>query len=107
MANKYGNIKGNGFDSRKEANRYAELRLLQRAGKIFDLQRQVEYLLTPGDKSVGIRARKYIADFVYHDENGELVVEDVKGYKKGAAYALFTMKKAVMWDKYQIFVKEI
>ena len=82
------------FDSLKEYKRYQELLLLERAGAIGGLQRQVEFVLIPAQREpdrVGVRggvikgktlelAVKYVADFVY-EENGETVVEDVKGYK--------------------------
>ena len=83
MANKYGNIKtitsdGIKHDSKKEANRWCVLKLLERAGKIQDLQRQVKYELIP--KQDGERPVYYIADFVYM-ENGNKVVEDAKGMR--------------------------
>ena len=72
------------FDSKKEANRYGELRLLEMAGKIRELKRQVQFVLQPAFKKNGktIRAITYIADFEYYDlEQGKYIVEDVKGYK--------------------------
>lgn len=66
------------FDSKKEANRYLELKLLLKAKQISDLKRQITYVLVP--KQGGERAVKYIADFVY-TENGKTVVEDVKGFR--------------------------
>ena len=66
------------FDSRKELARYKELRLLEQAGQISDLRRQVEFELIP--KQQGERKAVYTADFVYR-ENGAEVVEDVKGVK--------------------------
>lgn len=78
--NKYGNIKAHGFDSRKEEARYAELCLLEKAGKICYLSRQVPVQLIPAqyiDGKCVERAVKYIADFVYV-EKGEIVYEDVK-----------------------------
>ena len=63
-------------DSRKEARRWVELRLLQRSGLIRDLERQVPFeLIPPQDKE---RAVKYVADFVYLDDKGIKHVEDVK-----------------------------
>ena len=87
------------FDSKREAERYCELRLLQRAGKIKDLQMQVPFELIHAQYELGteikqtrsgLKARtvnrcvekavKYVADFVYTDaETGEKVVEDTKG----------------------------
>ena len=92
MKSKYHNkkvmIDGIKFDSKKEANRYQELKLMQRAGIISDLQRQVKYVLIPSQKGddgrVVERPCTYIADFVYVDENGKKVVEDTKGYRTSA-----------------------
>lgn len=77
-------IYGITFDSKREAERYCELRLLEMAGKIKDLQLQHPFVLQPLFKKKGktIRAITYIADFVYYDlEQKKIVVEDVKGYK--------------------------
>ena len=78
--NKYRNIKttvdGIRFDSKREAERYSELKLLERAGIITDLKLQPKFELIP--KHNGNRALTYIADFSY-TEGGEKIVEDVKG----------------------------
>ena len=68
------------FDSKKEANRYKELKLLLKAGKISDLKLQPRFLLQASFKKNGRTYRKieYIADFQYV-ENGKTIVEDVKG----------------------------
>lgn len=66
------------FDSQRELRRWGELKLLERAGKISDLKRQVAYELIP--KRGKLRAISFIADFVY-TENGHTVVEDSKGYR--------------------------
>lgn len=68
------------FDSKREYERWCELKLLQRAGKIRDLRRQVRYHLVPAqyNKIRNERPVDYIADFVYQ-KNGRTVVEDVKG----------------------------
>jgi hypothetical protein len=85
--NKKVEMDGLKFDSRKEAMRYAELKLLERAGRIKDLQPQkVKFVLIPAqrDKNGRLLEREcaYIADFVYKDAaTGETIVEDVKGYK--------------------------
>lgn len=70
------------FDSVLEANRYQELKLLQRAKQISNLRLQVPFLLQEGFKKNGKTHRKieYIADFVY-EENGQTIVEDTKGMK--------------------------
>lgn len=69
------------FDSKLEANRYAELKLLQRAKVISNLRLQVPFVLQESFKKNGksYQAIKYIADFVY-EENGQTVVEDTKGF---------------------------
>lgn len=110
------------FDSQKEAMRYRELLALQEAGIIKNLKRQVKYLLIPAQRepeTVGARGGikkgrliekecSYIADFVYTlVETGQIVVEDVKGYKKGGAYTNFTIKRKLMLFVYGIQIKEI
>lgn len=85
---KYGNKKvvvdGEEFDSQLEANRWYELKLLQRAKQIEYLRRQVKFELQPSYKRNGktIQSINYIADFVYYDLNKKkVVVEDTKGFK--------------------------
>lgn len=107
--NKYHNnvtktFDGNVHDSQKEATRWSELLILERAGLISDLKRQVKYELIP--KQDGERAVFYVADFEYI-ENGKKVVEDVKGYKEGLAYRVFVIKRKLMLYVYGIKVKEI
>lgn len=72
------------FDSKREAMRWRELALLQRAGEITDLRRQVKFILVPAqvdeNGKIAERAVSYVADFVYRDtHSGETVVEDAKG----------------------------
>lgn len=97
MRTKYGNHKvkrdGMVFDSKREADRWKELKLLEKAGHISDLRRQVKYELIPtqysdweytknGKKKVVEREASYIADFTYHDNVlGTDVVEDAKGMR--------------------------
>jgi hypothetical protein len=93
------------FDSKKEANRYAELKLLERSGAIHNLQRQVRYELIPAQKKNGKtveRACHYIADFVY-EENGKTVVEDVKGYRTKE----YVLKRKLMLQVHGIEVREV
>lgn len=66
------------FQSKKEATRYSELKLLLKSKQIQNLLMQVKFELIPKQKDE--RAVKYIADFVY-TENGQTIVEDVKGMK--------------------------
>lgn len=81
-------IDGIEFDSKKEAKRWSELKLMERAGEIKNLQRQVKYELIPaqyevcgGQQRCIERAVNYIADFVYIDKEGNEHVEDTKGFR--------------------------
>lgn len=110
---------GEVFDSRKEMRRYQALRLAQETGVITDLQRQVKYILIPAQREPDIigpkggvkkgkvleRELAYVADFVY-SMNGETVVEDVKGYRDGGAYRVFSIKRKLMLWIHGIRVKE-
>lgn len=84
---KYRNKRTNGFASAAEARRGAELELLERAGKIRDLQRQVPYTLLPADPELGYsRPLIYLLDFQYFDvERNCIVREEVKGVWTRAA----------------------
>lgn len=125
LKRKYGNKKitaGNGqvFDSKKEYRRYCELTLLERAGEITNLQKQVHYLLIPEQRAPSTEVYKrgprtgqpkpgpvlerkvtYIADFVY-EQNGEPVVEDVKGLRTKE----YVIKRKLMLYTYGIRIKE-
>lgn len=83
--NKYSNIKilcGDiVFDSKKEYTRYTELKTLEKAGLIKDIELQKEFELQPSFKKNGKTYRKitYKADFYYFDNHlGRYVVEDIK-----------------------------
>lgn len=114
MQTKYHNQKiivdGELFDSKKEALRWRQLKSLEKIKAISNLQRQVKYTLIPSQKDENGKVIEqkcsYIADFVYH-QNGQIVVEDVKGYRKGGAYAVFAIKRKLMLYKYGIRVKEV
>lgn len=102
--NKYGARKvkapdGQVFDSVKEYHRWGVLRLLERAGRITDLKRQVSYELIP--KQQGERACSYVADFTYM-ENGKLVVEDCKGFRTPE----YRLKRKLMLWVHGIRIKE-
>ena len=123
---KYGNQKSvyNGieFDSKKEMMRYAELELLQRAGEISNLQRQVKFVLIPAQyetvfkqtpKLHKIKEKQkliekecaYIADFVYLDKKGNQVVEDVKSpITRTKEYII---KRKLMLHIYHIKIAEV
>ena len=108
--NKYRNRKvtrnGITYDSQKEANRHAVLKMLERAGKITDLQRQVKFELLPSQKDtkgkVIERACSYVADFTYY-ENGVYTVEDTKGYRTPE----YKLKKKMMLYFHGIKIKEV
>lgn len=108
--NKYGNIKtevdGIKFDSKKEANRYQELKLLKSIGKIENLKLQPRYELQPKYRINGrnIRNLEYKADFEYIDKKtGEIITEDVKGMKT----PVYKIKKKLFEYKYNREIKEI
>lgn len=100
-------IKGITFDSKKEASRWLELDLLERAGEISHLQRQVKYELIPSQKIDGKvveRPCSYIADFVYHElGSNEVVVEDTKGFKTPD----YIIKRKLMLYVHGIQIREV
>lgn len=90
-------IDGETFDSKAEADRWHQLQLLQMAGEISGLRRQVEIGLVGRDGPImtdsGKRQRVYRADFVYVDHAlGAQVIED----RKGHATDVFNLKKAIL-----------
>lgn len=87
-------VDGIKFPSKREAKRYGELKLLEQAGKISALTRQVRYRL--------VQVVHYVADFVYIDESGVAVVEDVKGYKTPE----YKAKKKLMESQHHIVIRE-
>lgn len=122
---KYGNTKitvdGIQFDSKREAARYQELKLLELAGVISFLQRQTKFQLIPdqhapsnavytkgprkGQRKPGKLLEhecSYIADFCYI-QNGETVVEDAKGYRT----EVYRIKKKLMLERYGIQIREV
>ena len=102
---KYRNHKTDGYDSKKEAKRATELKILLDSGLISDLKEQVPFLLLPSQRrsdGVAERPSKYIADFVYI-ENGQMVVEDTKGFRT----ADYILKRKMMLFFHKITIKEI
>ena len=113
---KYGNSRSGGYDSRKEARRAQELELLQRAGAISNLQRQVKFVLIEtqrepdrtgpsGGKRPGKVLEKecsYYADFTYYDSRGRFVVEDCKGMRTKD----YVIKRKLMLERYKIRILE-
>lgn len=98
--NRYGR-----FDSRKEYQRYLVLLDMEKHHEIANLERQVEFLLIPAQRDakgkVIERAVKYKADFRYK-QNGEIVVEDVKGVKTKE----YVIKRKLMLERFGIKIKE-
>ena len=122
---KYGNkkvtLEGQTFDSKRECLRWQELKLMERAGKIWDLRRQVRFELIPeqrladtlgpkGGRRRGKLLEKavfYVADFVYYEggkpsEGGRLVVEDAKGHRTRE----YIIKRKIMLARYGIQIRE-
>jgi len=91
---------GMAFDSKKELARYQQLLLMEKAGVISDLHRQVEFELIP--KQGKERAVFYIADFVYR-QGAETVVEDAKGVRTRD----YVIKRKLMLERYGIEIKEV
>lgn len=123
---KYGNVKqsydGIFFDSKKEARRYAELKMLLKAGKISELELQKPFELIPAQYEPVPRYGKngkrlkdgqrcienscvYKADFVYKDENGQTVVEDTKS--TATRTKDYIIKRKLMLFLHGIRIKEI
>ena len=105
--NKKITVDGQKFDSKKEANRYKELRLLEKAGEIQALRTQVKFILIPAqrDEATGKvieRECSYKADFVY-EEDGKTVVEDVKGFRTKE----YIIKRKLMLWRYGIRTREV
>ena len=99
-------VDGIEFDSRKEARRWSELRLLEAAGEIEDLRRQVKFVLLPKQLDergkVAERECVYVADFVYR-ENGATVVEDTKGVRTKD----YIIKRKLMRYVHGIVISEV
>ncbi|MCP3680306.1 MAG: DUF1064 domain-containing protein [Gammaproteobacteria bacterium] len=101
--NKPVEIDGIVFDSLKEGKRYKELKLLEKAGYIFHLELQPEFVLSIHGEQIC----KYRADFAYNDSEDEYskkyIVEDVKGMKT----QVYKLKKKLMKAIYGIDIKEV
>lgn len=108
-------IQGEVFDSKKEARRFLELQMLEKAGQISGLQRQKKFVLVPAQyepETTGPRGGKikgkllerevaYYADFVYFDEEEkDFVIEDTKGVR---TKDYIIKRKLMLWlNGYQI-----
>lgn len=105
------------FASRREYNRYCELLLLEKAGEITELQTQVKFVLIPKQtesNTTGIRGGikkgktierecSYLADFVYKDKAGKMIVEDTKGFRTKD----YIIKRKLMLKVYGIRIREV
>lgn len=118
--NKKVTIDGITFDSKRESNRYTELKLLERAGKIQGLELQVKYALIPAQYEIFERYGKkgqrlkdgrkcvekecaYIADFVYTDDAGQTIVEDTKGMRTKD----YIIKRKLMLYRHGVKIREV
>ena len=112
-------VNGITYDSKKEYKRHVELTLLEKAGSITDLRRQVKFVLIPAQYEIFERYGKkgqrlkdgqrciekecaYVADFTYQ-ENGKKVVEDTKGFKTKD----YIIKRKLMMWVHGIRIKEV
>ena len=101
---KYKNVKTGKNASGKEARRAAELRLMEKAGKINNLKEQVKFELIPSqriDGKVVERACSYVADFTYYDPHN-FVCEDCKGFRT----PVYRIKKKLLLQVHGIRIKE-
>ena len=113
-------VGGEEFDSQREYERWQQLRLLERAGKISTLFRQVSFELIPAQyetverisEKTGKRLKDqmrcveqkccYVADFVYW-KDGQMVVEDAKGVRTDA----YIIKRKLMLKEHGIRIREV
>jgi hypothetical protein len=84
-------VNGHVFPSKKEATRYMELFLLQKAGEIKDLELQPKFAIVVN----GFKVCTYIADFRYRNRYGDVIVEDVKGFRTPVYSLKAKLMKAV------------
>lgn len=96
-------VDGIAFDSRREADRYLVLKVMEEGGAIEDLRRQVRYELVPAFDVDGRHYRPvfYVADFVYV-EDGKTVVEDVKGMRTD----VYRLKSKLFARRYGMGIRE-
>lgn len=86
------------FDSTREFDRWGELQLLERAGRISDLSRQDRYPLHGPN---GVKLADYVADFTYQ-EDGQIVIEDAKGVRT----PMYRLKRKWVKAEYGIDIRE-
>lgn len=91
------NVGGVRFDSKKEYSRFQELVMLEKAGIIQDLKRQVKFEIVP--KNCDERAAFYVADFVYKKADGKMIIEDVKS-EMTRKLPLYILKRKLVKFRY-------
>ena len=110
-------IDGIQFASKREARRYRDLLLLWNAGEIFDLRMQVKYVLIPAQRepdTIGPKGGRkpgkliehelsYVADFVYKDKDGNVIVEDTKGFRTKD----YVIKRKLMLWVHGVRIREV
>jgi len=87
------------FASKGEMQRWAELLILERAGEISHLCRQIPFSIDVN----GVHICRYFADFQYRTRGGSLVTEDWKGYRTPA----YRLKKKLMLAVHGIAILEM
>jgi hypothetical protein len=101
--NKYRNepvtVDGHRFQSKREARRYAELKTLEKAGTISNLELQPRFPISVN----GVHVCAYYADFCYVDSQGRRIVEDAKGLKT----PVYRLKKRLVEALYEIVIQEV
>lgn len=102
-ASKYRNVKvridGILFDSKREGARYCELKLLEKAGEISDLELQPGFMCMIGS----IRICKYSADFAYKDNAGNRIIEDAKAIRTD----VYKLKKKLVKALHGVDIVEV
>ena len=92
-------LDGHWFASKREAKRYAELRLLEKLGDLTNLRLQVHFPVLIN----GIKVFTYIADFTYSDRDEIDCVEDAKGMRT----EIYRLKKKCVEAMYGIKIMEV
>lgn len=105
--NKYHAERVGAHASKKEHARAGQLRLMQRTGLIYGLREQVSFELIPAQRDSSgntvERPCRYVADFVYADPDGNIVVEDTKGVRTKE----YVIKRKLMLFVHGIRIKEV
>lgn len=102
FGNKPTTIDGRRFDSKKEAKRYCELKLLEASGQIRLLECQPRFAI----EIDGHKITTYVADFAYVDTKAGRVIEDVKG-GSATKTPVYRLKKKLVEAVYGIEIREV